>query len=180
MNLIQKIWSFKLFNTRQESAPQPASNSSVAEIPTFAEPLTIQPSILPKKEKQMSIFTDIEGFFAKFFKTVPKWNTVALSTLGVVTPLLEDVLAFADPSAEKDVAPILAEIQTDLGTISATLNAGSTTNLASLIASVKTNLPALLAAAKISNPTSVERATALVNTISAELSLIVAAIPASA
>lgn len=128
----------------------------------------------------MTFFKNIEDWFKKVFKNVPAWNVIALSALNVAAPLIETVLALADPAAAAVVTPIFTAIQADLGTVSQVLATGSTTNLASLLNSVKANLPALLTAAHITDVASVEKANAAVAAITSELEVILAAIPTAA
>jgi hypothetical protein len=126
----------------------------------------------------IKIFDNIGSWFKKVFKNVPAWNVVALSTLNLIAPLLETVLAFADPSAGALIDPIVTQIQADLGTASQLLSAGNTVNLSSLLKAIQSNFSALIAAAHITNPTSVARAQEAETAITSELEAIIAAIPA--
>jgi len=123
----------------------------------------------------MSFFKSIENFFSKVFTKAPSTLAVSLSVVSTVAPLAEAAMALVDPSMEQEAQPIITEVQSDLGVLSQTLKTGSTANVAALVASIQANLGSLLTAGHIKDPANVQKATALVNLISAELQNIVPA-----
>ena len=120
----------------------------------------------------MSLFSEVEGFFKKFFSKAPSTTVVSLAVVNTIAPLAETVIALVDPALETVAAPIITEIQADLAVLSNTLKNGSTSNVTTLVSAIQTNLSALLTAGHIKDPASVAKATGLVNLIKSELSVI--------
>jgi hypothetical protein len=128
----------------------------------------------------MSFFSKIDAEFKKLFGAAPKWNVTASRAITVVAPLLETALILVDPSAEAEVAPIVAEAQADLATASAVIaGAGPTPTVKSALTSFVANLSAIETAAKIKDPATQTKFTAAVSVINGEVQAILAVIPAT-
>jgi hypothetical protein len=112
-----------------------------------------------------SVFDDVKDWFGKVFTKAPSWTVAALSSINVVAPEAELVLALVDPAASVIVTPIITEVTADLGTVATMLKNGNITNLGTFLTSIKTNLSGLLTAGHITDPASVTKATGIVDAI---------------
>lgn len=129
----------------------------------------------------MSFFKKIESWVASIFKKAPSWETIAKSTILYVAPLLETIVALADPAAAPAVDAIVDKIKVGLAAASVTLSdAGPVPTLSTILASVNTNIGQLEAAAQIKDPATQAKLTATVNLISGEIQAILSAIPPTA
>jgi hypothetical protein len=140
----------------------------------------------------MSIFTKIEGkadtfahevekTFVILFNEEPKVEQAAVSTIGVVAPLVVAIAAATgnEPEAAA-IAAIVSLIKTELATVQVTLNAAGagTTNVSakSLLAAINANLAQLLTAGFIKNPAVAASVTKDVTSITAALDVLIAAL----
>src|ERR1039458_7668805 len=135
----------------------------------------------------MSFFSKIEAAFKKVFGS-SKWEQTAETTLTLVAPLLETLLALtAGAPAATAVGVVIAKIQMGLATaakLSSDIKAGTlnaTTGAAQLSAAltaVQADLATVLSAAQIKDQTTQATVTALVDMVSGEVQAILAAVPA--
>ena len=133
----------------------------------------------------MSFFKGIENFFKKVFGST-NWEKTASTTLALVGPLTEEIVALsAGEPAAAEVQSIITEVQSDLALVSGVVSgATSATASPSLIStavnslnSVKANLSGLLAAGHVKDPATCAKVTGLVNTIVGEVEAILSAMP---
>lgn len=124
-------------------------------------------------------FEKIGSWFKSIFKKLPAWNVIAMSALNVAAPLVETIVDLADPAAGAALTTILTAVQSKFGTVASLIGSANTTNLATTLTSIVDDLPTLLTVANIKDPASVEKATAAVTSIAAELQAILAAIPST-
>lgn len=129
----------------------------------------------------MSFIKDLESFASKFENELEKlWNkapsleTVALTTLTFVGPILETVFTIEGGSAVGNAVTTAINVaEQDLTAAKALITAiGPTVSVQSLISGVISDLSGLLKAAKVTNPTSVSNVTLVVS----ELNALVAAL----
>jgi hypothetical protein len=130
----------------------------------------------------MSFIKDLETFASKMEKEIeklwgaaPKFETVALTTLTFVGPVLETVISLeGGPIAGNAATAIINKAETDLTAASSLVTAiGPTLSVKNLILGVQTSLSSLLTASQVKNPTSVADVTLIVK----ELAALVAAFP---
>jgi len=133
----------------------------------------------------MSFFKGIESFFKKLFGST-NWEKTASTTLALVGPLTEEIVALsAGEPAAAEVQSIITEVQSDLALVSGVVSGATPASASpSLIStatnslnSVKSNLSGLLAAGHIKDPAKVAQVTGLVNTIVGEVEAILSAMP---
>ncbi len=132
-----------------------------------------------------AIFKDLTTFaskfeaeFAKLWAKAPQIDTVILTTLTFVAPLIETAVGLeAGAGAGNAVTAVLNTVEQDLiaakGLVAAV---GPTPSVANLINGVANDLSALLTAGGVKNSTSISNITLVVK----ELAALAAAIPAPA
>lgn len=130
-----------------------------------------------------SFFSKIGHFFGKLFGAAPSWSQKASTTITLVAPLTNTIIALAaGEEAAKEATAVVHEVQADLAAASHLLSEahGSSeysAGLTSVLEAVNNNLGALLAAGHIKNPEKVTKVTAIVNTITGEISAVIGALP---
>ena len=137
----------------------------------------------------MSFFSKIEAAFKKVFGS-SKWEQTAETTLTLVAPLLETLLALtAGAPAATAVGVVIAKIQMGLATaakLSSDIKAGTVSSangaqqLSAMLAAVQADLGTLLTATQIKDQTTQAKVTAIVDSISGEVQAIIAALPTPA
>lgn len=113
----------------------------------------------------VTAFNDVKSWFAKVFKNAPKATAAALAVLNTAAPLLEAVLAVADPAAAVVVDPIITVVQADLGTVSQMLSTGNITGVGSFLSAIKANFSTLLTEGHITDAASVAKANVFLGVI---------------
>lgn len=130
----------------------------------------------------MSFFSKVASFFEKFIKNTT-WEQKASAGLGLLAPGLESIVALTagEPDAA-EIQKVVAEVQSDLGTIAGLLSQSQagvsvTATLVNVLNSIKGNLSALLAAGHIKDQATLQKVTAIVNGVIAEVEAILPLIP---
>jgi hypothetical protein len=129
-----------------------------------------------------SFFSKLESFFKKVFGS-STWERTAETAITITAPLLETLVALtAGEPAAAALTGVIKQAENDLaGTAvllqQAQLGDGTAkTQATNMIAAVDTNLQTLLTDAQIKDPATLEKVTAVVNTVSGELQAILAAV----
>lgn len=132
------------------------------------------------------MFKKFESFFNKLFGSVPSWSVKASTVITYVAPLTNTAIAlFAGEDAAAEATKIVNQVQSDL-TVAAKFASeahGSDTapaGLSTALQSVNDNLAELLAAGHIKNPETLSKVTAVVNTITGEISAVIGSLPKAA
>jgi hypothetical protein len=128
-----------------------------------------------------SIFEKVISVFEKLFKETPKFEQAASAALTVIAPLVETILIVAgeEPLAAV-IENVVSQIKTDLAAAAALVEtSGATPTLSSVLQATLVNLKSLLTAGDIKDPATLQKVTAVVETIVAELQAIISAFPAS-
>lgn len=133
----------------------------------------------------MSFFASVKSFFHKLFGSLPSWEKSASSTLTLLAPLTEELLALvAGEPAAAEATSIIAEVQKDMATIAAVTSgaagapsASSYQTATTALNSIKSNLSGLLTAGHVKNPETLAKVTGVANTIIGEVEAILAEIP---
>jgi hypothetical protein len=133
----------------------------------------------------MSIFSGLKGFFAKLaadferiFGKAPSFIHFTLALVTYAAPILEGILAVADPAVAALVTPIITRIQTGLATAYSLANEGTASGatLSTTLAAFVADLSTLESVAGIKDVAT----QAKVETILSEAQAIVALIPTPA
>ena len=106
------------------------------------------------------------------------------STITYAAPLVEGILAVADPSLEPIVAAVLNTVKSDLATVSTVVQGGKVAagssaakTICAALTSVNSNLSGLLQVAEVKNSTKIAQITAAVNTLTGETNALLANLP---
>jgi hypothetical protein len=133
----------------------------------------------------MSIFSGLKGFFAKLaadfekiFGKAPSFIHFTLALVTYAAPILEGILAVADPAVAALVAPITTRLQTGLATAYSLANEGTASGatLSTTLAAFAADLTTLESVAGIKDAAT----QAKIATILSEVQAIVALIPTPA
>lgn len=129
----------------------------------------------------MSFFGGVESFFKAVGHTIEKlFGKAGLAqtlsaTITYVAPILNTILALADPAVAPLVAHIISIIQADLATVQTVIQQGTPAPgspaeaaIKAALASVNENLASLLAMSAVKNSTKVSQITAAVGLITQE------------
>jgi hypothetical protein len=156
-------------------------------------PRYLKPVPVPvTKETPMSIFSafdkdaksiasKIAATMEKLFQEEPKVEAAAVSTISAVAPFVVAIAAATgnEPEAAA-ITAIVSVVKSDLAAVQVTLNAAGagTTNVSakSLLVAINANLAQLLTAGMIKNPASIATVTKDVQSISASLDVLIAAL----
>ena len=134
----------------------------------------------------MSFFSSVKSFFHKLFGSLPSWEKSASSTLTLLAPLTEEIVALAagEPAAAQ-VQSVIGEVQKDMATVAAVTSgaagapsATSYQTATTALNSIKSNLSGLLSAGHIKNADTLSKVTGIVNTVVGEVEAILSEIPA--
>lgn len=160
------------------------------------EEATINPSsTAPKEAQSMSVLstikTDVEKFFKntgadlekfgtafeKLFKKSPSALQTVENFVGEVAPVVEAVVAIADPVAEAPLVAALATVETGLAAIEASAvaaNSGTSllTNLENFVATV----PSLLTGIDVKDAALTAKITTIVNLVTNECKVLIPAV----
>lgn len=133
----------------------------------------------------ISFFDKVGSELKKLFGSTT-WEKQAQGVITYVAPLLETVLALADPPLAPLFQKVINTIQADLATVSAVVSgaqvpAGSTTaaTVKAALGSIQTNLSSLLADADVKNSTKATEITAAVTGITSEIDALASSMPAA-
>jgi hypothetical protein len=133
----------------------------------------------------MSIFSGFKGFFAKLaadfekiFGKAPSFIHFTLALVTYAAPILEGILAVADPAVEALVAPIITRLQTGLATAYSLANEGTASGatISTVLAAFVADLTTLESVAGIKDAAT----QAKIATILSEVQAVVALIPTPA
>lgn len=135
----------------------------------------------------MSFFSKVKSFFHQLFGALPSWEKSVSSTLTLLAPLTEEIVALtAGEPAAKEVQAVVGEVQKDMATVAAVTAgaAGSPSattyeTASTALNSIKSNLGGLLAAGHIKNPVTLTKVTETVNTVIMEVEAILSELPQS-
>lgn len=132
------------------------------------------------------MFKKIGNFFSKLFNSAPSWSQKASTAITLIAPLTNTLVALADgEEAAAQATSIVHEVQSDLAAAASLLseahgNATAPAGLTSVLQAVTDNLSSLLAAGHIKNPEKVSKVSAIVNTITGEISAVLSSLPKAA
>ncbi len=128
-----------------------------------------------------TFFGAFKSEVGKLFKHAPAWDAAAISTITYVAPLVETAVALADPAAAPAVASIVTKVESALTSAQVVLKAGQTSSpsLITYLQAVNDNIDQVEAAAQIKDPATAAKLTAIVGTITAEISAIIGEIQAA-
>lgn len=132
----------------------------------------------------MSFFGGIENFFKKLFGST-NWEKTASTTLALIAPLTEEIVAeAAGEPAEAEVQSIVTQAQSDLALVSGIVSDAKGVASPTLVQtavdtleSVKSNLSGLLTAGHIKDPAKLSKISGITKTIIGEVEAILGAIP---
>jgi hypothetical protein len=133
-----------------------------------------------EKRIPMSFFSKIESFLKKVFGSA-KWENIARATLTVVAPLTETIVGLvAGEPAAAALGALINQIQSDLGVAATVIGqADQTPTLTGALTAVQSNLQAILTAGHITDPTTLQKVTAVVNTVAGEIEAVQKTLPAA-
>jgi hypothetical protein len=139
-------------------------------------------SIFSKFDAEAKSFASlVEKAFVKLFNEEPKIEQAAVSTISVVAPIVVAVVAATgnEPEAAA-IAAVVSVVKSDLATVQVMFNqagAGTSTVTAkSLLTAINANLASLLTAGMIKSPETLATVTKDVQSISAALDVLIAAL----
>jgi hypothetical protein len=133
----------------------------------------------------------IKTFFEKVGQEIKKlfgsstFEQEVQSTITYAAPLVEGILAIADPEIEPIVAGVLNTVKSDLATVSTVVQSakvapGSSAakTISAALTSINSNLSGLLKVAEVKNSTKIAEITAAVNTLTGETNALLSNLPA--
>lgn len=133
------------------------------------------------------MLSKIKGFFAKLFTNAPTWAQEASTVLKLSAPLVESIVELtAGDAGAAAVKAVIAEVQSDMVAAANFLNdahSGSTSGVPSiqgLVSAISNDIGSLLTAGHIKDTKTLADVTAVVQTISGELSTILGLLPSTA
>ena len=127
----------------------------------------------------MSIWKDIEGFFAKIFSgNTQNEIKIAKGVLLVVTPLVETIAVETAGEAEAAaIANVTGQIQADLSAVDNLIGqTGQVPSAINILNSVKANINTLLTNGQIKNPTTLKTVEGIATTVIDEVESIITAL----
>ena len=123
----------------------------------------------------VSFFRRVQTELKKLFTHAPGWEASAAATLTYVAPLVEMIVALADPEAAPVVTGLIAKVQSAMAAAAVVIkDAGPVPTLTTYLQAVKNDLAQIEAAVQIKDPNTAARVTTAVATITAEVNAILA------
>jgi hypothetical protein len=126
---------------------------------------------------KLSFFAQVKLELRKLFKQVPGWEASAAATLTYIAPLVETIVALADPAAAPAVNAIIAKVQSAMAAAAVVVKAaGPTPTLVTYLNAINGDIDQLLTAAQVKDPDTANKLKAITGTITGEINAILAEI----
>lgn len=123
---------------------------------------------------KVSFFEKVKAELKKLFAHAPGWEASAAATLTYVAPMVETVVALADPEAEPAVTAIIGKVQSAMAAAAVVVKtAGPTPTLVTYLNAITNDMTQIESAACIKDPSTAAKLNALVGTISGEINAII-------
>jgi hypothetical protein len=123
---------------------------------------------------KLSFFEKVKAELSKLFAHAPGWEASAAATLTYVAPMVEAVVALADPEAAPAVTAIIGKVQSAMAAAAVVVKtAGPTPTLMTYLNAINNDMTQIESAACIKDPATAAKLTALVGTISGEINAVI-------
>lgn len=130
---------------------------------------------------QTSFFSKVKAELKKLFLHAPGWEASAAATLTYVAPLVETVVALADPEAAPLVTSLIQKVQSAMAAAAVVVkDAGPAPTLVTYLNAINDDLAQVEAVAQIKDPGTAQKLTATITTITAEVNAILQAVAPTA
>ncbi len=130
---------------------------------------------------QTSFFSKVKAELKKLFLHAPGWEASAAATLTYVAPLVETVVALADPEAAPLVTSLIQKVQSAMAAAAVVVkDAGPAPTLVTYLNAINNDLAQVEAVAQIKDPGTAQKLTATITTITAEVNAILQAVAPTA
>ncbi len=130
---------------------------------------------------ETSFFSKVKAELKRLFLHGPGWEASAAATLTYVAPLVETIVALADPEAAPLVTSLIQKVQSAMAAAAVVVkNAGPAPTLVTYLHAINNDLAQVEAVAQIKDAGIAQKLATTVATITTEVNAILLAVPITA